>query len=410
MINSVDVFLNHSDKRYLVGKLALNNRKIYFEYDEEFIKTGIEISPYKLPLKKDLQVCDDRVFDGLFGVFADSLPDGWGKLLLDRHLMSKGVNFKSISQIDRLCYVGKYGIGALEYEPILAKYEDINSLVILDDIADSSIDILEGSSYEMLETLLAIGGSSAGARPKIMAQIDEQDNIIHGSQSLKDGFEHYIIKFANSSDAKNSGKIEYIYSQMAREAKIEMPKTKLLEGQKSSYFAIKRFDREGDSRVHIHSVAGLVHSDFRIPVLDYDDLLSLCFYITKDINEVIKLYRLAVFNLFAHNRDDHAKNFSFLLGSDNSWRLAPAYDLTYSFGVGVEHSTTYMNEGKTPTIRHLEVLAKKHGIREHKSIIDEIKSAVMRFGSFAKDVDLDKKEADKLDGIFRDLMRVIMVT
>jgi serine/threonine-protein kinase HipA len=242
VINSVDVFLNHSDNRHFVGKLALSSRKIYFEYDEEFIKTGIQISPYKLPLKKDLQVCDDRVFDGLFGVFADSLPDGWGKLLLDRHLMSKGVNFKSISQIDRLCYVGKYGIGALEYEPILAKYEDINNLVILDDIADSSIDILEGSSYEMLETLLAIGGSSAGARPKIIAQIDEQSNIIHGSQSLKDGFEHYIIKFANSSDAKNSGKIEYIYSQMAREAKIEMPKTKLLKGQKNSYFAIKRFD------------------------------------------------------------------------------------------------------------------------------------------------------------------------
>ena len=177
MINSVNIFLNHSKKRYFLGKLAINNRKIYFEYDEEFLKTGIEISPYKLPLKKGLQVCDDRVFDGLFGVFADSLPDGWGKLLLDRHLNLKGINFKNISQIDRLCYVGTFGIGALTYEPVLSEIEEINSKIILDDIANSSIDILEGTSYELLDTLLAIGGSSAGARPKIMAQIDESNNL-----------------------------------------------------------------------------------------------------------------------------------------------------------------------------------------------------------------------------------------
>lgn len=404
MINSVDVFLNHSQKRYFVGKLALKNRKIYFEYDKEFIKTGIEISPYKLPLKKSIQVCDDRIFDGLFGVFADSLPDGWGKLLLDRHLMSKGINFKNISQIDRLCYVGKFGIGALEYEPILSEIEYLDSKIILDDIADSSIDILEGSSYEMLDTLLAIGGSSAGARPKIMAQIDENNTIIHGSQSLKEGYEHYIIKFANSLDAINSGKIEYIYSQMAKEAKIDIPNTKLLRGEKNSYFAIKRFDRVNKHRVHIHSVAGLVHSDFRIPVLDYDDLMTLCFHLCKDINEVIKLYRLAVFNLFTHNRDDHAKNFSFLLDNNNSWKLSPAYDLTYSFGVGVEHSTTYLNEGKNPTISHLEALATKHSIKEYKNIIDEIKSAVLKFSSFAKDVDLNKKETIRLNKIFKELV------
>ena len=406
MINSVNIFLNHSKKRYFLGKLAINNRKIYFEYDEEFLKTGIEISPYKLPLKKGLQVCDDRVFDGLFGVFADSLPDGWGKLLLDRHLNLKGINFKNISQIDRLCYVGKFGIGALTYEPVLSEIEEINSKIILDDIANSSIDILEGTSYELLDTLLAIGGSSAGARPKIMAQIDESNNIIHGSQSLKDGYEHYIIKFANSSDAKNSGKIEYIYSQMAREAKIDIPKTNLLKTEKNSYFAIKRFDRIKDERVHIHSVAGLVHSDFRIPVLDYDDLLTLCFHLTKDINEVIKLYRVAAFNLFTHNRDDHAKNFSFLLDSSNSWKLTPAYDLTYSFGVGVEHSTTYLNEGKNPKISHLKELAKKHNIKEYETIIDEIKSAVSKFSSFAKDVDLNTKESKNLHNIFNILSKI----
>ena len=400
MIQTVNVFLHHLDNKLFVGKLALKDRKIYFEYDSDFIQKNIDISPYILPLKRELQVCDDRIFDGLFGVFSDSLPDGWGKLLLDRHLMSKGINFNDITPLDRLCYVGKYGIGALTYEPIYEEIKTKNQEIILDDLANSSINILKGSSYEFLDTLLAIGGSSAGARPKIMAQIDNQNNIIHGSQKLMDGFEHYIIKFPNSNDGLNIGKIEYIYSLMAKKANIEIPNTKLLKGKKSSYFAIKRFDRIQDNRVHIHSVAGLIHSDFRIPSLDYDDLLTLCFHITKDINEVKKLFRLAVFNLFTHNRDDHAKNFSFMLDEKNSWKLTPAYDLTFSYGVGAEHSTTYMGEGKNPTVNHLEKLALKHGIKEFKLVIDEVKSAILEFERFAKEVELPKEEILNLNKIF----------
>ena len=406
MIQTVNVFLHHLDNKLFVGKLALKDRKIYFEYDSDFIQKNIDISPYILPLKRELQVCDDRIFDGLFGVFSDSLPDGWGKLLLDRHLMSKGINFNDITPLDRLCYVGKYGIGALTYEPIYEEIETKNQEIILDDLANSSINILKGSSYEFLDTLLAIGGSSAGARPKIMAQIDNQNNIIHGSQKLIDGFEHYIIKFPNSNDGLNIGKIEYIYSLMAKKANIEIPNTKLLKGKKSSYFAIKRFDRIKDNRVHIHSVAGLIHSDFRIPSLDYDDLLTLCFHITKDINEVKKLFKLAVFNLFTHNRDDHAKNFSFMLDEKNSWKLTPAYDLTFSYGVGAEHSTTYMGEGKNPSVNHLEKLALKHGIKEFKLVIDEVKSSISEFERFAKEVELPKQEILNLNKIFeRDLKR-----
>ena len=406
MIQTVNVFLHHLDNKLFVGKLALKDRKIYFEYDSDFIQKNIDISPYILPLKRELQVCDDRIFDGLFGVFSDSLPDGWGKLLLDRHLMSKGINFNDITPLDRLCYVGKYGIGALTYEPIYEEIKTKNQEIILDDLANSSINILKGSSYEFLDTLLAIGGSSAGARPKIMAQIDNQNNIIQRRQKLMDGFEHYIIKFPNSNDGLNIGKIEYIYSLMAKKANIEIPNTKLLKGKKSSYFAIKRFDRIQDNRVHIHSVAGLIHSDFRIPSLDYDDLLTLCFHITKDINEVKKLFKLAVFNLFTHNRDDHAKNFSFMLDEKNSWKLTPAYDLTFSYGVGAEHSTTYMGEGKNPTVNHLEKLALKHGIKEFKLVIDEVKSSISEFERFAKEVELPKQEILNLNKIFeRDLKR-----
>lgn len=404
MINTVNVFLNLFNEKVFVGKLALKDRKIYFQYDNNFLKKDINISPYILPLKKELQVCNDRVFDGLFGVFADSLPDGWGKLLLDRHLMLKGINFNDITPLDRLCYVGKYGIGALSYEPILEDIGNINNEIILDDLANSSINILNGSSYEVLDTLLAMGGSSAGARPKIMTQLNINNEIVHGSQKLIEGFEHYIIKFPNSNDGLNIGKIEYIYSLMAKNANIQIPETRLLDGKKNSYFAIKRFDRIKDNRLHIHSVAGLTHSDFRVPSLDYDDLLTLCFHLTKDINEVKKLFRLAIFNLFTHNRDDHAKNFSFMLDEKNLWKLTPAYDLTFSYGVGTEHSTTYLNEGKNPTIKHLEKLALKHRIKDYKEIIDEIKTSILDFEKIAKSVELTKNEIKYFNKIFNKLI------
>lgn len=168
-------------------------------------------------------------------------------------------------------------------------------------------------------------------------QINEDDHILPSNQPLVDEFEHYIIKFAG----------------------ISISQTKLLQGRENSYFAIKRFDRNGDERVHIHSLSGLVHSDFRLPSVDYDDILKLTLHLTKDINEVLKAYRLAVFNLLTHNRDDHAKNFSYILDESNSWKFAPAYDLTFSFGPSGEHSTTYLGEGKNPCKKHLEELAKK---------------------------------------------------
>lgn len=399
MIQTVDVFLEHCGIKHKVGKLALNNRKIYFEYENEFLGKNINISPYMLPLQSGLCSCEDRVFEGLFGVFGDSLPDGWGRLLLDRHLASKGVAYQNITPLDRLCYVGKYGMGALSYEPIYEEYPKNEESIILDDLASSSLQILEGSSEVMLDQLLAIQGSSSGARPKIMVQIDKNLNIIYGNQPLKDRFEHYMVKFPNSLDGIHSGKIEYIYSQMAKIAGIEMSDTKLLAGKKNSYFAIKRFDRIGEQKVHIHSVCGLTHSDFRMPSLDYDDLLKLTFHLTKDINEVNKMFRIAVFNLFAHNRDDHGKNFSFMLDRNNSWKLTPAYDLTFSSGPNGEHSTTYLGEGQNPTLEHLEKLAKIHNIKEYKTIIEQTKDAVARFESFAKDVELPKNEISSIGKI-----------
>jgi serine/threonine-protein kinase HipA len=200
-----------------------------------------------------------------------------------------------------------------------------------------------------------------------------------------------MVKFASSNATKEIGKIEYIYSLMAQEAGVDMPQAKLLKGNDGSYFAIKRFDRTDDKRVHIHSVAGLTHSDFRFPILDYDDLLGLTLHLTKDINEMNKMYRLACFNLFSHNRDDHAKNFSFLLDINNNWKLTPAYDLTFSYGPGAEHSTTYLGEGKNPNEQHLIKLANKHNITNAQDIIDEVKSAINNFSFYASKYSLSSQ-------------------
>jgi len=383
MITNLTIHLTQT-KTQKVGTLATKNKKIYFEYDKEFLKTGIELSPYKLPLKAGLFECKDDTFDGLWGLFADSLPDGWGRLLMDRHLMRLGVNPNTLTPLDRLAYVGGHGMGALCYEP----QRDVLDLgfdeIILDDLAKSSEEILEGSADSMVDELLALGGSSGGARPKVLVQLSsDHQQIVHGKQRLKEGFSNFLVKFASSQDSREVGAVEYAYSLMVKEAGLEMTHTVLLEGKKGRYFAIERFDRVGERKVHMHSVAGLTHSDFRFPTLDYDDLLRLTLHLTRSMVEVEKMYRLACFNLLAYNRDDHAKNFSFLMDERGVWRLSPAYDITFSFGPGGEHSTIYLGEGKNPTKEHLRKLGEKHGIKKRETILHEVESSVQRWGEFA---------------------------
>ena len=389
----VNVYYHGSNEKIKVGRLAYENRTIYFEYDDAFINTGIHVSPYKLPLKSGVQVCEDKLFDGLFGVFADSLPDGWGKLLIDRHLMRQGVDFKSITPLDRLMMIGSFGTGALSYEPVI-ETSNSKDTIDLDTLASSSLEILKGVSTDNIETLIANNGSSAGARPKIMVQINESNQIIGVNQTLKNDFEHYMIKFASSSDEKDIGKLEYAYSMMAKDAGISMSETKLLHGKDNSYFAIKRFDRDKENRIHMHSFAAMVHSDFRIPTVDYDDILTVTLDLTKDVKEVEKAYKLAVFNLLTHNRDDHAKNFSYILDPHNHWKFSPAYDLTFSYGPGGEHSTTYLGVGKNPGKKELLELAKKHSIKNSKETIEHIYTIVQNFKSYASSAGVNKTYAN----------------
>ncbi len=376
-----------------VGRLAIRDHIIYFQYNDEFISKGIEISPLRLPLQKGVVELPQRPFDGLPGVFSDSLPDGWGRLLFDRMARAQGILPTSISPLDRLAHVGLHGMGALVYEPDNSPSE-VNELIDLDHLALQTEEVLQGSSEDVIKELLALNGSSAGARPKALIGVNaNRKNISHGAKRLDEGFEPWLVKFPNSQDGFDAGAIEYVYALMGKEAGVLIPEVHLFPSKKGmGYFAVKRFDRAGNNRLHMHTASGLLHSDFRTPSLDYEDLLNLTGALTKDIREVEKMYRLAVFNVLAHNRDDHAKNFSFLMDANGDWKLAPAYDLTFSGGPNGEQSTMVMGEGKSPGISHLLKLGTEAKLSKRlvKEIIDRTKNALGQFQYLCENYNVSK--------------------
>jgi serine/threonine-protein kinase HipA len=377
------VYLEVRDRRK-VGRLARRQRQILFEYDPVFLASRIELSPLKLPLRPGVFTSPDAIFDGLYGLFNDSLPDGWGRLLLDRAVEKHGIRRGQLTPLDRLAHVGRQGMGALSYEPDISGYAVDETPLALDKIAEESAIVMAGESEQVFEELLRLSGSSSGARPKIVAQVSaDRRRIIHGRAALQPGYENWIIKFASSQDPRDIGAIEYAYSLMARDAGIDMPETHLFRTRKRSYFGAQRFDRRGDRRVHMHSLSGLIHADHRNPTLDYDTLLRVVLTLTKNIHEAEKAYALACFNVLAHNRDDHAKNFSFLLNDAAGWIFAPAYDLTFSDGPAGEQSMLVMGEGRNPGVEQLKTLGKAHGLKEAPRILVGVQDAVARWRDHA---------------------------
>lgn len=396
-VKEIKVGLRFDTQTIPVGRLAMSEGTVYFEYDSTILAMGLEISPLRLPLKTGLQSFRHDVFEGLPGVFGDSLPDGWGRLLLDRAARQQGILPNELSPLDRLAYVGESGMGALIYEPDHSSDPHIGELN-LDQLANSAKDVLDGETSELLEMLITLNGSSAGARPKAMIGIDEcKQTAIHGYLDLPEGYDHWLVKFANSQDGPDSGAVEYIYSIMARDAGIDMPETHLFASQSSAgYFAVRRFDRSPAGRLHLHTAAGLLNADFRLPTLDYQDLASLTFHLTRDIREVERLVRQAVFNVLSHNRDDHAKNFSFLMDRSGIWRLSPAYDLTFSSGPAGQQSMLVMGEGANPTEQHLISLGNEVGLARGavQEMINRTKQALSRWPELASEYGVMKQTTE----------------
>ena len=354
----------------LVGTLALTtNHKVVFQYDESWIEQGFSISPFSLPLENQVFVPAKDYFDGLFGVFADSLPDHWGRLLLKRLLLAHEQNPDELTVLDRLAIVGKSGMGALTYYPEQSFSEE-NDNTDLDELALQCQKILHTEYSDKLDELYRLGGTSGGARPKIMTTINNED---------------WIIKFSAHVDGENAGKMEYDYSCCARKCGITMSETKLFPSEVcEGYFGIKRFDRisdkSGTKRVHMLTAAALLELDFEQPSLDYHSLMKLTKIITRDNrDDVENMFRRMCFNVFAHNRDDHSKNFTYLYNeSTDSWRLSPAYDLTYSNTYYGEHTTTVDGNGRNPGEKQLLAVGIAAGMKKElcKDIITEIKSCV----------------------------------
>ena len=342
----------YNDK--LVGTLAKTpDRLVAFEYDSEWLATGFSISPFSLPLQKKVYLPKFEPFDGLFGVFNDSLPDGWGRLLVDRLLLKNKINPSEMDNLNRLAVVQESGMGALTYQPE-HKFKTPQEESDYDKLAKECSKILESQNSENLDELFKLGGSSGGARPKILTKINDED---------------WIIKFPSSQDPKNIGEQEYNYSLVAKDCGIKMSETKLFDSKiYSGYFGIKRFDRKNGRKVHMVSVSGLLETSHRLPNLDYNILMKLTLELTKNYQDIEQLYRLMCFNVFAHNRDDHSKNFSFLYDENKKeWHLSPAYDLTYSLSFNGEHATTINGEGNNPTLEDILAVAKNIGIREKQA-------------------------------------------
>lgn len=335
----------------LVGTLAKTpERVVAFEYDLDWLNNGFSISPFSLPLIKKVFIPKYEPFDGLFGVFNDSLPDGWGRLLVDRLFLKNKINPVEIDNLNRLAVVQESGMGALTYKPE-HRFQTENDVSNLDILAQECSKILESQNSDNLDELFQLGGSSGGARPKILTSIDNED---------------WIIKFPSSIDPKNIGEKEYQYSLCAKDCGINMTETKLLPSEIcSGYFGIKRFDRKNGKKVHMVSASGLLETSHRLPNLDYNLLMKLTLELTRNYEDIEQLFRLMCFNVFAHNRDDHSKNFSFLYDDNKKeWHLSPAYDLTYSSSFNGEHATTINGEGKNPNLDDILAVAKNIGLNE----------------------------------------------
>ena len=352
-----------------VGTLAVHDHFLAaFQYDREWLSEGFSISPFSLPLQDKVFLPKPYPNEGLFGVFSDSLPDGWGRLLVDRLLLRNHIDPYETGSLNRLSIVGSTGMGALTYQPEDRLFGEEERLEY-DEIAAACRKILNEEETDDLDELFRLGGSSGGARPKILTRIEG---------------EPWIVKFPSASDSADIGRQEYDYSLCAKECGIEMTETRLFPSRQcEGYFGTKRFDCTGQGeetdRIHMISAAGLLETSHRIPNLDYDQLMKMTLILTRDFSELKKLYRLMCFNVFAHNRDDHSKNFSYLyIEEEERWTLSPAYDLTYSASLGGEHATMVHGNGRNPGRADLLAVADQIGLsrRWAAETADEIRECV----------------------------------
>ena len=348
----------------IVGMLSLtpDDRLCAFEYDRTWLADGFSISPLELPLKTGLFIAKPQPFHGNFGIFEDSLPDGYGRYLLHKALLREGINDADLSAIDRLSIVGDGGMGALIYHPETVVVKE-NNIIDFDLLQQKALEVLKEQQDTDAGLLLYKSGNSGGARPKAV---------------FSDSEGHWLIKFRHYYDPVDIGQQELHYNEVAKQCGIDVPDCKLTNGR---YFTTRRFDiaPNGD-RIHTATAGGLLCLSLNTPFLDYNNLLALTGFLTQNAKEVEEMYRRMVFNYLTDNKDDHCKNFSFMVlevgKGQYTWHLAPAYDLTLcTEGYNGEHATSVNGTGH-PTLKDIMEVGTKNRMSAQRcrEIFEEVRS------------------------------------
>ena len=411
-----------------LGTLAEDGPRIYFEYDPAFLAAPLPVSPLRTKVAAGLFEHSDPEFDRLPGLIADSAPDGWGRTVQERAFASRGFDPLSLTILDRLAAVGSAGMGALTFRPVDVARDDAADSrtswpLDLPDLAAQAVRLYEGSAETLLPALRLGGGSPGGARPKVLAGLAERDggsvDLIAGVTSalllgttaaLPPDYVPYLIKFGAGNDVRRFGRdvgaIEHAYACMARGAGLDMPPTRLLGAEDGErHFATARFDRFGPGGVgrrHMHTVGGLLHANFRIPSLDYRQILQLGLFLTRSVPTALEILRRAAFNVFTHNRDDHVRNFAFLMDDTGQWTFSPAYDLTYSDGINGHHTTSVANVTQQPGRAQLEYLANELDLPPGpvQAMLDQVIDQVGQWPSVARELGIAGATISQLERVF----------
>nr|WP_297768275.1 type II toxin-antitoxin system HipA family toxin [uncultured Butyrivibrio sp.] len=424
--------MNNTAEVYLwgtrIGIIHQDISKAYatFEYDANFISSGIELSPLRMPLSSNIYefpALTGEPFWGMPGLVADSLPDRFGNTVIEQWLMSLGKSLSDFTAIDRLCYTGKRGMGALEYVPASTDIKDIDDKINVKEMVKFASDILSGRESISLNAnnnltysqLVQVGSSAGGARAKALIAWNEETNEVRSGQTqLGSGFEYWLMKFDNVSKNGDHGLedkpeytlIEYAYYLMARDAGIIMNECRIYDSEGDHHFMTKRFDRENGKKLHMQSLGALAHISYQQPAIcSYELAAGYMKELGISYKEVEQFYRRMVFNCLAVNQDDHVKNISFIMDRTGNWRLSPAYDITFSYNPTNKwlraHQMTI--NGKTTEIGLADLLTagKEMGIKEKRctDIIKEVMTPVNNFEVYANQVGIKEKTYEFIQSI-----------
>jgi len=407
-----------------VGALSWINENIYgvFEFDPEFINQGLNIAPLHMGLEEARQ--GDGVFSfpnlnketylGLPGMFADALPDKFGNSIIDAWLARGGRDVGSFSPIERLCYVGTRGMGALEFFPPFDHSLDrtvpieISELVELAQQVTSErmkfnveLGSTDKENAEAILDILRVGTSAGGARPKAIIAMNDRGDVVSGQTEAPDGYDYWLLKFDGVSDIelgepKGYGRIEYAYYLMAIAASIEMTACRLLEENGRAHFLTKRFDRQQGKKLHMQSLCGIAHYDYNMAgAYSYEQAFAVMRKLRLSKKELEQQYRRMVFNVVTRNQDDHTKNIAFLMDHDGLWKLSPAFDITYSHnphGVWTnQHQMSINGKRDHFTKADLIQVGDLMGIQKPSEIINEIQSVVKNWHEFAAEAGINRE-------------------